>query len=101
MVSERKRNQTTSVTLTYNNYQQVLVIVLRGKNPSDLKKLTQGAVKLGIAPESSLEVKDSVWEPMLHKLRAVHPQLTVEERESSRDWCLRRGVYPGGHFDHE
>tara|TARA_Y100000310_G_C20215844_1_gene593494 strand:- start:285 stop:590 length:306 start_codon:yes stop_codon:yes gene_type:complete len=90
-----KRNM--SIQLTTENYQSILLTVLRLKDWTRLKRLSTRAAEVGITDCTKLS--DTQWEVMLHKLRSVNPDLTKEEREESNEWCIKRGVFPGGHFD--
>ena len=102
MVHRRNGPQRRVVQVTPQNYQAILLMVLRRKNPEELMKLAQGAAQAGIADAEAIgKLRPSQWEAMLHKLRAVHPQLTEEERAESNAWCIGHGVYPGGHFEHD
>ena len=102
MASKREKRQAVSVKVTPDNYQVVLLEVLKNKNHKTLQLLAQGAARAGIADAEAIsKVSDTQWEAMLHKLRSIHPQLTKEEREESYDWCVRHGVFPGGNFEHD
>lgn len=102
MVSKRKRRKEVSVKVTPENYQIVLLEVLREKKPALLQVLAKGAAQVGIADAEAIsKLRDSQWESLLHKLRSIHPNLTDAERKESYDWCIKRGIFPGGHFDYD
>jgi|10_taG_2_1085330.scaffolds.fasta_scaffold122236_1 hypothetical protein len=88
------------LTVTPENYQQIMLAVLRTNNAGNLKLLSIRAGEAGIAdPKVIDKLTDNQWMAMLHKLRAVHPELTEDERESSKEWCFKNGVYPGGNSE--
>ena len=84
-----------NVTLTKENYQQLLLVALKSKNWRNLKRLSEAAAHLGIAdPGIVSKMSSAQWEQMLWKLRSTHFLLTEEERQEAKDYCDKLGIPP-------